>query len=229
MTRKDLLELGHRAAGARLFAQVAVKEFLARFAVEPPPTRVAASLAEGCVKASAEEVARGASPTDGLQDAGLDQLRQPGAELRRNGQLAVDEIEDQKLVRIERAMGLAADPFQEPHEARITELAVQGERNLPCVRVNEVGQALPLPDRTLEDPIGALARALDEATPCQRVGDAPVPGKLPVEDVLGGDARGEATWTHDLDPAWELADEDRAGLAVVAMRDGVIFATGSCL
>lgn len=56
-------------------------------------------------------------------------------------------------------MPFAADLLEELQEARILNLAVQGDDHMERVRSGEVGAQLPLADALLEHQVHALARA----------------------------------------------------------------------
>jgi hypothetical protein len=47
--------------------------------------------------------------------------------------------------------------------------------------------------------------------------DAPVPGLLAIQDVIGRDPLGEPSRTHDFDPPGELSDEDGPGVSIIPM------------
>src|SRR5450830_1636415 len=101
-----------------------MEQLFAGLAVQPAAAGVSSRLTERGVEALAEEVSRAPSPSDSLQDSGVDESRQSGPEFRWYGQFSMNEIEDQQLVRVEGHLRLAPHALQKPHKARISNLAV---------------------------------------------------------------------------------------------------------
>jgi hypothetical protein len=122
---------------------------------------------------------------------------------------------------VEQGLALLADLFQEPHEPPVLHLPVKRQGHLKGVGMREVREPLSFPDAGFEDPVGALPGPLHQAALPESVGDAPVPRKLAVQDILRGDPLGESARAHDFDPTGELAHEDRAGMAVVPVSNGI--------
>jgi hypothetical protein len=71
----------------------------------------------------------------------------------------------------------------------------------------ETRERFPLTYGAFEHHVHSLSRSLDEAALCQRFGQASVATILLVQNVLGRDARWDASGAYDLESAGELAHE----------------------
>ena len=87
-------------------------------------------------------------------------------------------IEHEEVIDTQGLLRLTSEPFEEGEEARITDLALQRHRDLVRIALREVRRELALPYRGREHPIGPLARPLDQTTPRERIGEAPIAGSL---------------------------------------------------
>jgi len=90
---------------------------------------VAAPLAQGAHEATGRD-----DPAPGpLQDARFHQQVDAGSEIRRDGVLAVRQVQHHQMVGVEAPDLLLADGLQEAQESRVLDLPLQGEPDLVVV------------------------------------------------------------------------------------------------
>lgn len=94
-------------------------------------------------------------------------------------------------------------------------------RDLVLIGVREVGRRFALAETEAEHAVGALTRALDQTATGERLGDTAVARQLTEEDVVRRDTRRQSARADDRHLLRPLVDEDRTGVAVVAVADGV--------
>jgi hypothetical protein len=100
---------------------------LVGFLVESAAPSVGAFFAEFGVKTPAQEIALAPPAAHGFNEAQLAEVLQPGFESIWHRMLALDAVEDEKIVRGEGREGFFADFFEEADEGRIAYRAVQGQ------------------------------------------------------------------------------------------------------
>jgi hypothetical protein len=98
--REHLLQLRYLAT-ALIVPEVPQKKLLVRVTIEPPPPRVDAGLAHRAVEPPTQQVPRAPTPPNRLDGAQLDEPPEAGSEFLGHRFVAVDQVEDQELVRVE--------------------------------------------------------------------------------------------------------------------------------
>jgi len=80
------------------------------------------------------------SAADAFQHTEFDQARQAGLKRLRCCFVAVDTIQQEKVMRIERRLNFPTYPLQELDKLRILYLSMKGERNLPGIDIGKIRQ-----------------------------------------------------------------------------------------
>jgi hypothetical protein len=81
-------------------------------------------------------------PANVLKNAGLNQFMDARAERRRDDLLAIGQVQKQEVVSIKAPDLLQPDGPQEPQEAFVLHLALQGKEDLVVIRAVEAGPGL---------------------------------------------------------------------------------------
>lgn len=101
---------------------------------------VFAAFADRRIKTAAEQVLHPSSAADAFQHAEFDQARQAGLKRLLCCFVAVDTIQQEKVMRIERRLNFPTYPLQELDKLRILYLSMKGERNLPGIGIGKIRQ-----------------------------------------------------------------------------------------
>jgi hypothetical protein len=210
--RQHLGQLAEGRAIGTTAPNVIQQKALVLLAVQAESARVFTRLATHLVELPRQQIAHAPTGSHSLHDALGDERPETFVQFIRDSLFAVDTIQHEQILDGKRLDAVGARLFQEPQEVRVLDLAVQGERHLELVGVREVGQAFALTSAFREHPIRALAGAFHQAAACQIVGDEPIAGILPIQDVLWGDAGLEAprltismrrgNWPTKTEPGW---------------------------
>jgi len=206
---------------SRAVLEVTHEELLVRLVVETPLSRVDALLTDEPIKTTRQNVPGSPSAADTFKGASLEQGWHAVSKLLRQRHPALQMIEHQKIVGGEEREALLPQSLQKPDESRVAHFAAQCQGDLMPVTARKVRRRLTLSDAALEHSVRPLARPFHEPASLESLCNAPVPGRLPVQDVLWGYTGRKAARAYDLERTGELSHEDRAAEPVVSMAHGV--------